>query len=116
MKVIVAGSRSITDYKVVYNAIMEAPFTGITHIISGMARGVDQLAVKFAEHERFGLLKFPADWDKHGKSAGFIRNAQMAQEADALIAIWDGKSRGTKNMIDIMNKMEKPVFIKEVND
>lgn len=60
------------------------------------------------------VKRFPADWDRHGRAAGPIRNCQMAQYADALIAIWDGKSRGTKNMIDEMNKCGKPVLIRRV--
>ena len=54
---------------------------------------------------------FNADWNKHGRAAGPMRNKQMADYADVLIAVWDGQSKGTKNMIDQMNKLNKPVFI-----
>ena len=56
---------------------------------------------------------FPADWDKYGKAAGFIRNEQMAQNADALVVFWDGKSRGTKNMIELAAKYKLKVRIKK---
>lgn len=55
---------------------------------------------RYARERGFQLRRFPADWEQHGKSAGHIRNAKMADNADALIAFWDGESKGTKNMID----------------
>ena len=42
---------------------------------------------------------YPAEWEKHGKAAGYKRNARMADNADGLLAVWDGESRGTKHMI-----------------
>ena len=66
---------------------------------------------KLDEEQKLHPELFPADWDKHGRAAGPIRNKQMADYADVLIAVWDGKSRGTKNMIDEMNKLMKPVYI-----
>lgn len=72
----------------------------ITEIVSGMAKGADNLGVAWARFIGLPCAEFPADWEEHGRAAGPIRNAEMAEYADALVAFWDGKSRGTKNMID----------------
>jgi len=87
----------------------------VTEVISGGARGIDQAGEEWAywSGER-PVKKFPADWDKHGKSAGYIRNKEMAEYADELLAIWDGHSKGTLNMITEMQKLDKPVHIMEV--
>lgn len=69
-------------------------------IISGHASGADALGERYAQERGFQLKTFPADWKAHGRAAGPIRNARMASAANALIAFWDGKSRGTKNMIE----------------
>lgn len=76
-----------------------------------MARGVDTLAVEFASKYNIPIKPFPANWDKYGRAAGPIRNSQMANYADSLICCWDGKSRGSKNMIETMQKMSKLVYI-----
>lgn len=86
-------------------------------IVSGMARGVDSLACEVAaEKPRWFVKSFPANWDKYGKAAGPIRNEQMAKYADYLIAVWDGKSHGTKNMIEQMKKVNKPYYIYRIGD
>lgn len=100
MKVIIAGSRDITDFDIIKQAIKDSEFK-ITEIVSGTARGVDQLGEKYGRINGIKISKFPAKWDKYGRSAGYVRNAQMAKYADALIAVWDEQSKGTKNMIDI---------------
>jgi predicted Rossmann fold nucleotide-binding protein DprA/Smf involved in DNA uptake len=73
-------------------------------VVSGMARGADQLGLDYANEKGLKVYCFPADWEKHGKKAGYIRNQQMADFADALIAFWDGQSPGTKMMIDLAEK------------
>lgn len=73
----------------------------ITEVVSGTALGIDQAAIEWAHGVGIPVRKFPANWNKHGKRAGYLRNEEMADYADALIAIWDGESRGTKHMIDI---------------
>lgn len=110
MKVIIAGSRDVNSPGAVGRAILSAPFH-ITEIVSGNARGVDTLAENYAGRKGIPTKLFPADWDKYGKPAGAIRNAQMAEYADALIAVWDGKSKGTRMMIEMMNKANKPVVL-----
>ena len=106
MKVIIAGGREYADYdnlkeycNKMFTHIMEP-----IEIVSGKARGADTLGELYAEEMGYPVAEFPADWDKFGKSAGYKRNAQMAEYADALIAFWDGKSKGTKSMIDLAKK------------
>ena len=74
--------------------------------VSGEARGADSLGKRLAYENEWEVLSFPADWDKYGKTAGYKRNDEMARNADALIAFWDGKSRGTKHMIDLAKKYD----------
>jgi len=98
MKTIVAGSREITDYQKVHDAIFSAPWI-ITEVVSGGARGVDALGEQAAAAFGIPVKVFPADWVNLKFAAGPIRNRQMAEYSDALIAIWDGVSKGTADMI-----------------
>lgn len=112
MRVIIAGSRDITKYDDVYEAIIESGWKDdITTVISGGARGVDKLGERFANSNGIPVEHFLANWNKHGKAAGYIRNQDMAMNADALIAVWDMKSKGTANMIEIAQAMDLPTFI-----
>ena len=103
-RVIIAGTRSFNDYELLRdscnNLLSEKQRTHTVVVISGTARGADQMGERYARERGFQLRRFPADWEQYGKSAGHIRNAKMAGNADALIAFWDGESKGTKNMID----------------
>jgi hypothetical protein len=83
----------------------------VAEIVSGGARGVDQLGEQWAKQHHVPVRQFPAQWDRFGKSAGMIRNLEMAQYADGLVAIWDGHSRGTANMIATMKRLGKKVFV-----
>lgn len=124
MKVVVAGSRNITDYDFVARVIAESGFTP-TLIIEGGQRsyqghplakivgGVDWLAWKWAKHHGIAVHTEYALWDAYGKMAGPIRNKKMAQTGDALIAIPWGESKGTRNMILAMRLLNKPIFIRE---
>ena len=114
LRVIVAGSRTITDYRLVVQAIQESGFT-IREIISGGARGVDQLGLRYARGHKIPTAVFPANWKRDGRAAGFIRNEKMAEVAHALIAVWDGKSKGTKHMIDLARKLDLTVHVHQVN-
>lgn len=113
MKVIIAGSRTITKYKYVVDAINKAKNNDIivSEVVSGEARGVDTLGEQYAKENNLPISKHPALWDLHGKSAGYIRNVQMAEYADALICVWDGKSKGSKHMIDIATSKGLKIFV-----
>lgn len=116
-KVIIAGSRGFSNYKLLKEQcnkyLRDKRQNSNIVVISGNARGADTLGEKYAKEEGFDLEIYPAQWDKYGKSAGFRRNEQMAKIADALIAFWDGKSHGTKHMIDIMNEKNLQVKVVE---
>lgn len=113
MKVIIAGSRSITKYSYVLRAIRESNFE-ITEVVSGTANGVDRLGETYANLKQIPCERFPADWNNYGKYAGPRRNNEMAKYADALIAVWDGHSSGTKNMIELARKWGLKIFVYEV--
>jgi len=110
MKVIIAGSREGATYEMVCDAINESPFD-VKYVISGCARGVDQMGIRWAKENGVGWHGMPAKWNEYGKSAGIKRKMHMAEVGHALIAVWDGESRGTKHMIDYMHRLEKPVFV-----
>lgn len=98
MKTIIAGSREGVPAFEVHNAILESGFA-ITQVVSGAARGVDSIGEEWARNSNVPVKAFPANWSVYGKRAGIVRNDEMAQYAEALIAVWDGKSPGTANMI-----------------
>lgn len=113
MKTIIAGSRGLQNRQRLEEAIRLSSFT-ISEVVSGGARGIDQLGEQWAKRTETPVRQFLADWDRYGKAAGPIRNAAMARYADALIAIWDGKSRGTLNMIEQAKKYGLKIYISTV--
>jgi hypothetical protein len=112
MKVIIAGSRTINSYALVANTIKESGFR-ITEVVSGTTRGVDQLGELWAVRQvpQVPIRRFPANWARYGRAAGRRRNEEMAKYAEALIAVWDGSSRGTTNMIQIAQKRGLGLFV-----
>ena len=102
-RVIIAGGRHFNDYELLQERCLyylsEKLKTHRVIIVSGHASGADTLGERFAEEHNLPCELHPANWSRHGRAAGPIRNAEMAGVADALIAFWDGKSRGTANMI-----------------
>jgi hypothetical protein len=112
MKIIVAGSRGFNDYDYLKSSldnIIGDKFD--VEIVTGMARGADTLGIKYANEMGHEVKEFPAQWDKYGKSAGYKRNAEMAQYADTCVCFWDGFSKGTKHMIDLAYKYNLKVYI-----
>lgn len=98
MRTIIAGSRNVEEYYELLFAIKESGFE-ITSVISGGARGVDRLGERYANEHDLPLLRIYPDWNTYGKAAGHIRNAEMAEMAEAVLVLWDGVSKGTENMI-----------------
>lgn len=114
---LVAGSRTITDYNYIKETLdyFLQNKTEIT-IVSGGARGVDSLAERYAKERNYGLKIFPADWDRYGKQAGYIRNDEMhkyiSQFSDrGIVAFWDGKSKGTAHNFGLATKYDTPIKI-----
>lgn len=113
MKLIIAGSRTFTDFKKlceVCDQILQDQ-TDVEIVSGAYYKGADKLGEQYTIERGYKLTKFPADWERFGKAAGPKRNEQMANYADALIAFWDGKSKGTKNMIQIAEKENLKVII-----
>ena len=117
-KLIIAGTRSFNDYELLRSVIAQLfmkrrcwTIDWNEEIVSGGAPGADTLAVRYATEADMPFKVFPADWKKYGRSAGPRRNRQMAEYADAAIVFWDGKSRGTQNMIQQMRELGKPVEV-----
>jgi hypothetical protein len=125
LRVIIAGGRTFDDYatlrKESLRVIRETAIklTGnptiqkeLVTIVSGCANGADTLGEQFAKEFGLKIQKFPANWDRYGRRAGYMRNVDMAKFATetseahgVLIAFWDGQSKGTKHMIDTAKKM-----------
>lgn len=117
MKIIIAGSRHIDTYGIVMpiiekkiDPILDRVGWDNIEIVSGCATGIDRLGELYADIFSFKVTKFPAAWAKYGKSAGPIRNKEMGKYADMALVIWDGISPGSKNMIETMKKLNKPVI------
>jgi len=107
MKTIIAGSRGwIYDITEVLDSHPE-----ITEVVSGLAKGPDTLGKLWAKERGIPVKEFPADWDTFGRKAGPLRNTQMGDYADQLIAFWDGNSSGTRHMIKYMQSLNKPVTV-----
>lgn len=111
MKVVIAGSRDITDINILVKAIKLSGYkiTSSDEIVSGGARGVDTLAEIYAKKKNISITIFKPDWDKYGKSAGVIRNYEMAKYCDIGIVIHNG-SNGSMNMIKNLIKFKRDFF------
>ncbi len=110
MRTIIAGSRTSITREDLLTALETCDWK-VTTIISGGAKGADAIGELYAKSNDIPLEVFKADWDKLGRGAGAIRNTEMANNANALIALWDGKSRGTGHMIYIANKLGLKVHV-----
>lgn len=108
----ICGSREFTDYDILEKALSSViKPTQPCIIVSGAARGADKLGEIYAEKHDLVCLKFPADWDKYGKKAGMIRNSEMANCANRFFIFWDGLSLGTRGMLSIIKKLNKPYHL-----
>jgi hypothetical protein len=113
MKIIIAGSRSFNDRHLLYSKMdaLVARQGDVVTVISGTAKGADRLGEEWARDRGYPVERYPADWDTYGKKAGYLRNEEMAEVADACVVFWDGKSRGSKMMIDIAKKHGLPLRV-----
>jgi len=101
MRIIIAGSRIVSEGDV-RRALQCCSWIGFaTAVVSGTAKGADEYGERWAQDNNVEINRFPAEWNKHGKRAGPLRNKIMAENAEGLIAVWDGNSRGTLSMIDL---------------
>ena len=111
-KVIVAGSRSFQNYPLMCKELDKIK-DRIECIVSGDAAGADTYGCMYARDNNIPIRHCPADWQKYGAAAGYVRNKQMGDYGDELVAFWDGTSPGTKDMIDYMGKLGKKVTVIE---
>lgn len=135
VRIIIAGGRDFNNYELMKESIdntltklsiknlstglgnYPAGFLHGVEFISGTARGADVLGEVIVSERGWQVIRFPADWDTYGKSAGYIRNEQMAEYAmsedsyGVLLAFWDGQSKGTKHMIDLAKKHGLDIYV-----
>jgi hypothetical protein len=120
MRIIIAGGREFADYEYLkeqMDILISLEEAGIEiEVVCGMARGADSLGKRWAEERGHKVIEMPANWELHGRSAGYKRNEQMAIKAkedlnNMLAAFWDGKTRGTSAMIDLAKKYDVPTYI-----
>ena len=118
MRIVVAGSREYKDYDVVKGFIDTCICELQNHkeiiILSGGARGADMLGLRYAAENNLKTQMYRADWKRYGRAAGPKRNEQMAKECDVVICFWDGKSHGTKSMLDYAQKYNRKVYVKYI--
>ncbi len=110
MRYAIIGSRICTSRKFVF-PILDRMLRAGDIIVSGGAKGADSLAEEYAEQKEFTVVVYKAMWDLYGKSAGFKRNVQIIDDADEIIAFWDGKSKGTRHSINLAKAAKKPVHV-----
>lgn len=128
MKVIIAGGRDFNDFEFVCEKLNMLPMQMFTEIVCGKADGADALGEKWAKKWGIPVKEFPAPWDdikdkpyyqlgtrhdgkQYWKAAGPYRNGQMRNYADVLVAFWNGKSKGTRDMINQMLEAKKEVHV-----
>jgi hypothetical protein len=123
MKIVIAGSRNITNTQQVFSKIangLSKLASGLDckeiTVISGGARGIDTIGEEWAKVVGSPIKRFLPNWNTYGKKAGYLRNKEMIKEADALIAIWDGKSPGTRHIIALAKFKGIPMAIYIMED
>ena len=118
VKVVVAGCRYYDDYseakEYIDLCLADIKNENDIIIVSGGAKGADTLGERYAKENDFKIEKYPANWEKYGKSAGPMRNKKMAQSSDMVICFWDGESRGTRSMIEYANEYKRKLFVKTI--
>ncbi len=110
IKLAIIGGRDFQDYELVKATVAKVK-SEIVAIVSGGAKGADSLAERYAREHGIPVEVYPADWNKHGRRAGFLRNQDIISACDAVIAFWDGVSAGTRSSIEIADKAGKSVHI-----
>ncbi|MBE6548047.1 MAG: DUF2493 domain-containing protein [Ruminococcaceae bacterium] len=106
MKIAIIGSRGLH----VENLEIYLP-DGVTEIVSGGAKGIDTDAESFANKNNIKITVFLPEYNRYGRGAPIMRNYQIVDYSDEVIAFWDGKSRGTKSVIDYCKKQDKKVTV-----
>ncbi len=124
MKLAIVGSRTFNDFELLNEVVCSCFISGfmpyhVEAIISGGAKGADTIAKRWAminnvdteDLKAVEYFEFLPDWESDGKAAGFIRNKQIVDACDMVLAFWDGKSKGTEHTIKLAKLAKKPTFI-----
>ncbi|MFZ4454618.1 MAG: SLOG family protein [Bacteroidales bacterium] len=117
MKIAIIGSRSFSDYQELENKVQKflaewnCELNSSVEIVSGGAAGADSLGAIFAKNHQLEMTSILPNWKKYGRGAGIVRNREIAETADAVIAFWDGTSKGTKSTIDFFRDQKKRIKI-----
>ena len=112
MRLAIVGGRDFNDYDLLLDTMSKFISPDVLDmIISGGAKGADTLGEKFAKYWNIGIVRYLPNWNKHGKSAGFLRNQTIVDNCDMVLAFWDGMSRGTADTIEKAKRSKKPTFI-----
>jgi len=118
-RIVIGGCRNFNNYdffkRCADECIFKLPKNIKITIVSGHCRGVDSLAERYAKENDYKLDIFPADWEKYGRAAGPIRNEKMVASAQVVLALWDYKSKGTKNLIENAQLFKRKLFIVKIN-
>jgi len=114
MKVVICGSRDLENYQLVEEAVSRSGFS-ISTVLSGGSRGVDRLGITFACNHHHLVQVYMPEWERLGKRAGIVRNRKMVEAAEAVIAVWNGKSLGTRSLIELAFRHTLPCFVLLVN-
>lgn len=108
----IIGSRNFNNYRLLYKTILSLlKLNDIKNIISGGAKGADSLGEKFADDNKINKIIFYPEWNKYGKKAGYLRNINIVENSDYIIAFWNGKSKGTEHSINLAKKYNKKIKI-----
>lgn len=110
LKIGVVGSRGFNDYKLLKDTL-DKYLNNVYLIVSGGAEGADSLGEKWANENNIKTLILKPDWKKHGKAAGFIRNTDIVDQSDMIIAFWDGLTRGTEDTIHKTQETDKKLEV-----
>jgi len=111
MKIAIVGSRGFDDYEYFCEIIDPIVKGKSATFVSGGARGADSFAEDYANEHGLAMIVFPAEWDKHGKAAGFIRNITIWDNAELGVAFWDGESKGTAHSFGLAKKQKKDLLV-----
>ena len=114
MRLIIAGSHTFTNYQCLCQTLVPDR-SRITQVLTGGARGAEQLGYRWAWKHAIRHRLFRADWERFGKAAGVRRNHQLAQAGDVLVVFEDGPSPGTAHLIQCMQQLGKPVVVVRVD-
>lgn len=106
----IIGTRVFTDYELLETTLNEYK-DQISLVVSGGAEGADTLGEYWANENNIKTKIFYPNWNKYGKRAGYLRNKEIVENSDAVIAFWDGKSRGTQHSFTLCEQLKKPLKI-----